>query len=203
MPGNSRLRRHPTLGRAAIAAGIAVLIAGCAAPTTYKWDWQQWSPNTLGYAAGQGALLTEIRGNPFDAPKGEVDAAITSTMYKSHFGPPVPFVTEAPQDYTSPYRVVMVFDPAETVSPKELCTGDPKPSERSEGTIKIAAAFCSRDTFETSVWGRVAQTEGPDDPEFQALIRQITTQLFPNQDPNERDNRGDEWISALPLDPNA
>ncbi len=194
----SRLRRRKTVARAAIAVSVAVLITGCSAPTTYKWDWQQWSPNTLGYAAGQGALLTKIRGNPFDAPKDEVDAAITSTMYKSHFGPPVPFVTEAPQGYISPYRVVMVFDPAETISPKELCTGDPKPSERSEDTIKIAAAFCSRDTFETSVWGRVARTATPEDPEFKALIRQMTTQLFPNRDPNERDNRDEEFISALP-----
>ncbi len=69
MLGISRLRRRKTVRRAAIAVSVAVLITGCSAPTTYKWDWQQRSPNTLGYAAGQGALLTKIRGNPSMRPK--------------------------------------------------------------------------------------------------------------------------------------
>ncbi len=98
------------LGRSALAVTVAALVAGCAVPTTYKWNWAQWNPDKLGYAAGQGALLTDIRGNPFNAPKTAVDAAITDTMYQSHFGPPVPFVTQAPEDYKSPYRVVMLFD---------------------------------------------------------------------------------------------
>ena len=176
------------LGRSALAAAVAVLVAGCSVPTTYKWDYEQWSKSKLGYAAGQGALLTDIRGNPFNAPKTEVDATITDTMYKSHFGPPVPFVTQAPEDYKSPYRVVMLFDPKETMSSHELCTGEPEAGEPDGGLIKVAAAFCAQDIHETSVWGTVGRTSSPDDPEFQALIRKMTNQLFPVQEPNLRDN---------------
>ncbi len=176
------------LGRSALVAAVAALVAGCAAPTTYKWNWAQWNPDKLGYAAGQGAMLTDIRGNPFNAPKTAVDATITDTMYKSHFGPPVPFVTQAPEDYKSPYRVVMLFDPKETMSSHELCTGEPEAGDPDGGVIKVAAALCAQDIHETSVWGTVARTSSPDDPEFKALIRQMTTQLFPNEDPNQRDN---------------
>ena len=191
-----------TLTRGALAAGILALAAGCTLPTTYKWDWQQWNPDKLGYAAGQGAVLTEIRGNPFDAPKSDVDAVITETMYKSHFGPPVPFVTQAPQDYKSPYRVVILFDPDETLNSDKLCKETPQPGPSDPGLIRIAAAFCAQDIHETSVWGSVGRTADPNDPQFKALIRSMTTQLFPNEDPNRRDDDND-WVSQLPLDPAA
>ena len=176
------------LGRSVVVAGMAALVAGCSVPTTYKWDYQQWSKSKLGYAAGQGALLTDIRGNPFNASKTKVDATITDTMYKSHFGPPVPFVTQVPEDHKSPYRVVMLFNPKETMSSHELCTGEPEAGEQDGGVIKVAAAFCAQDIHETSVWGTVGRTSSPEDPEFKALIRKMTNQLFPVQEPNLRDN---------------
>ncbi|MDJ0982375.1 MAG: hypothetical protein QNI94_12170 [Kiloniellales bacterium] len=183
------------LGRSVLAAGIAALVAGCSVPTTYKWNYQQFSRSKLAYAAKEGAMLTDIRGNPFDAPKTEVDATIRGTMYKSHFGPPVPFVAQVPEDHRSPYRVVMLFDPKETMSSHELCTGDPEAGDPDRNVIKVAAAFCAQDIHETSVWGTVPRSSGPDDPEFQALIRKMTNQLFPVQEPNVRDNNNDSGRS--------
>ncbi|MDJ0943516.1 MAG: hypothetical protein QNJ30_08630 [Kiloniellales bacterium] len=176
------------LMRGALAVGIAAVAAGCDWPRTYKWDWQQWSPNKLRYAAGEGAMLTEIRGNPFSVPKTKVEAVITDTMYGAHFGPRVPFVTQVPEDHRSPYRVVMVFDPEETLNSRKICAEPPQPGPANPDRIRVAAAFCSQEVHETSVWGTVGRTEGPDDPQFKALIRSMTTQLFPRQDPNERDN---------------
>ena len=118
-------------------------------------------------------------------------------MYAAHFGPKVPFVTQAPQDYKSPYRVVILFDPEETLNSDKLCKETPQPGPADPSLIRIAAAFCAQDIHETSVWGRVGRTADPNDPKFKALIRTMTTQLFPNQDPNERDN-DPEWISQLP-----
>ncbi len=176
------------LGRGVLAAGIAALVAGCSVPTTYKWDYQQFSRSKLAYAAKEGAMPTEIRGNPFNAPKAEVDATILETMYKSHFGPPVPFVSQVPEDFRSPYRVVMLFDPKETMTAHELCTGEPEAGDPDAQTIKVAAAFCAQDIHETSIWGTVPRSSGPNDPEFQALIRKMTNQLFPVLEPNVRDN---------------
>ena len=187
-----------TSTRVALAIGIAAVAAGCGWPTTYKWEWEQWSPAKLGYAAGQGAMLTEIRGNPFEAPKNEVDAIITDTMYGAHFGPRLPFVTKVPQDHKSPYRVVMLFDPEETMNSDKLCSETPQPGPSDPERIRIAAAFCAQDLHETSVWGTVGRTADPNDPNFKSLIRNMTTQLFPSQDPNERDNFDNgndaEWV---------
>ena len=177
-------------GRLAAVAGVAVLVSACGLPTTYKWDREQWSRGKLGYAASQGAMLTVISGNPFGTAKAELDSVVTETMYGSHFGPPVRFVTEVPQGNTSPYRVVMLFNPAETTNSKELCTGSPAPGAPTPGRVKIAAAVCANDIHETSVWGSVAEVSGLEDPAFKALIRQMTTQLFPNQDPDDRSARG-------------
>lgn len=182
------------LGRGVLAAGIAALVAGCSVPTTYKWDYQQFSRSKLAYAAKEGAMLTDIRGNPFNAPKTAVDATILDTMYQSHFGPPVPFVTQVPEDHRSPYRVVMLFDPKETMSSHELCTGEPEAGEPDGGVIKVAAAFCAQDIHETSVWGTVPRASNPEDPEFQALIRKMTNQLFPVHEPNLRDNNNNGGI---------
>ena len=178
------------LGRMTAVAAIALLVSACGLPTTYKWDREQWSPSKLGYAAGQGAMLAEIRGNPFDVAKAELDAAVTGTMYGSHFGPPVRFVTELPQGTASPYRVVLLFNPAETTNSRELCAGDPASGAPTPGRVKIAAAVCAQDLLETSVWGTVAGVTGPDDSAFKALVRQMTTQLFPHQDPDDRSARG-------------
>ena len=178
------------LGRSAAAAGVALLVAACGVPTTYKWDREQWSRAKLGYAAAQGAMLTEIRGNPFGGDKATLDRVVTETMYGSHFGPLVRFVTQPPQGYRSPYRVVMLFNPAETTNASELCSGEPAPGAPTAGSVKIAAAVCADGTHETSVWGKVGEVSGPDDPGFKALIRQMTTQLFPHQDPDDRSAQG-------------
>ena len=181
------------LARILWAVTVAGFVAACSVPTTYRWEWQEWDPSKLGYAAGKGAILTDIRGNPFNQPKEQVDAAITEAMFGAHFGPDVPFVTEEPQDYNSPYRVLIVFDPDVSLTPEKLCAEDPKPGERSEGVIKVVAAFCAQDIHETSVWGSVGQTSGPESEEFQSLVKIMTNQLFPRQNPNERDN-DNIWI---------
>ena len=188
------------LGRIVAAATLASVVAACGVPTTYKWNREQWSRAKLGYAAAQGAMLTEIRGNPFGGDKAALDKAVTETMYGAHFGPPVRFVTEAPQGLKSPYRVVMLFNPEETTNSKALCDGDPAPGAGAPGAVKIAAAVCANDFMETSIWGTVAEVSGPDDPGFKALIRQMTMQLFPHQDTDDRSARGPSGYGAPPIE---
>ena len=189
-------------GRISAAAAVLVFVSACGVPTTYKWNREQWSRAKLGYAAAQGAMLTEIRGNPFTTPKAELDKTVTETMYGAHFGPLVRFVTqsEAPQGLKSPYRVVMLFNPEETTNSKELCAGDPQPGAGTPGEVKIAAAVCAQDLMETSIWGKVAEVSGPDDAGFKALIRQMTMQLFPHQNPDDRSAQGPSGYSAPPIE---
>ena len=52
MLGISRLRRRKTVGRAAIAVSVAVLITGCSAPTTNKWGLAAMESQHLGIRRG-------------------------------------------------------------------------------------------------------------------------------------------------------
>ena len=76
-------------------------------PTSF---YAAYTPTVLNNAATTGGMLVEVVGNPFDAPKAELEQSITGAMDGNHFGPHVDFVTTPPEGFRSPYRIVMVFD---------------------------------------------------------------------------------------------
>ena len=141
-------------------------------------------PSMLRYAAGKGDMFTEVVGNPFNAPKEEVVRAATGTMYRAHFGPPIHFKTERDADNTSPYRVVLLFNPGRNVTPIKLCEYSRQPTQPVSSKLRVMLAFCSSGYRETSVTGRVDGVTAPNDASFQALIRQMTGQLLPPRNPN-------------------
>ncbi|MFQ5776108.1 MAG: hypothetical protein ACE5GS_16425 [Kiloniellaceae bacterium] len=160
----------------------ASLLAACAgAPVVQPADITgTYSPRVLEYIAGRGGMLTEVVGNPFRVPKEEVDAVVIETMARSHFGAKFPFFTEAPEDFASPYRVVVVLDPAPGTSAYTLCAGgaETRPRKPAEPN-RVAAAFCAREIVITATSGSIAGPTGPRDPGFVRLIAQISLALFP------------------------
>ena len=124
-------------------------------------------------------MLTEISGNPFDVPREDLDRAITQAMKGAHFGPTVDFITTPPEDYKVPYRVVMVFDAAQGHTEAKLCRSDHGIKPRTGDRVRVHAALCARESPLTAVSGSVAEADGPDDPRFRRLIRQITTNRRP------------------------
>ncbi|MGF1611406.1 MAG: hypothetical protein ACFCUQ_18530 [Kiloniellales bacterium] len=165
----------------ALAAGTAALLAGCAQsasiPHNYVADTYDFT--YLGYAAGRGGMLTEVVGNPFDAPKPAVDTAVTETLEASHFGPRLPFFTEPPADYRPSYRTVVLFNPAPGADAARLCGQPNQPQAPRDGRVGVLAAFCSGSDRINSAGGSVAGAQGPDDPAFRGLLRQVSLALFP------------------------
>ena len=149
-------------------------------------------PSMLTYQARQGAMKTEIFGNPFSAPKATLDNAVTGTMSGSIFGRPVRFATAVPPESRSPYRVVMVVNPTKNLTSDELCQTSDHPTGGPRPTLRMEAAFCADGQALTATGGTVAGVQGADDPKFRTLVRQIALALFPVDDPN-RDN-GDRDI---------
>lgn len=145
------------------------------------------NPSTLGYIAGKGPLYTEIVGNPFTAPDEAVGRAITATMVGAHFGPEIQFTTVRDTANPSPYRVVMVFNPARGVDPAALCRTSPQPTGPAAGSLRVAAALCAGAYRETSLSGSIAAVDSPDDAAFRDLIRRVTAELFPPRNPNLMD----------------
>ena len=161
-------------------------------PTSY---YGAYTPTVLSYSATSGGILVEVVGNPFDAPKADLERSITGAMTGSHFGPHVDFVTTPPEGFRSPYRIVMVFDSNQGYTQIKLCgqTGSiaPEPGE----SVRVHTALCAADKPLTGVSGRVRDVTGPDDPKFRRLISQITTNLLPPSSPDRRDNdRGGDWL---------
>ena len=142
-----------------------------------------YDPGMLQYAVSKGAILTEVVGNPFDASKEEVDAAVTRSMTGATFGRMARFTTKVSPDNNSPYRVVVLLDPALGAQANRLCSDPGQPTAASSDRTRAMAAFCSSDTAITSIAGSTAKAQGIGDPAFGELIQRMTMDLFPIQDP--------------------
>lgn len=165
---------------------LALGVGACAGGMVGTAYTGSYDPGMLRYATGKGDMYTQIIGNPFDAPKATVEQAVTSSMYGAHFGEAVRFSTTRNPDNTSPYWVVVMFNPAPSTTPYNLCQGTAQEDTRIGGTLRVMAVFCAGTDRETSVTGRIARVEDPGDASLAVLIRQMTAQLFPprNPDPN-------------------
>lgn len=181
--------RWTAVAGAVTAAG---LLAGCAGTATlpHHFVYDAYRPSYLSYAASRGGLLTEVVGNPFDAPKTAVDDAVTETFGQRAFGPKLDFFTEPPEGYSSAYRVVVLFDPAPGAAPARLCREPAQAQDKRPGRVGVLAAFCSGDRRITSAGGSVEGASGPDDPAFRRLMGQVSALLFPSRpgdrSPNDR-----------------
>ena len=201
MKSFSRLARAAAPG-AALGMLAAGLLAACAGTSQigYTYVSDNYSMNYLRYAAGRGGMLTEVVGNPFAADKAALDRRVTESFETAHFGPELPFFTEPPADYSSSYKVVVLFDAAPSANAARLC-GDAERPQRTagdgSGTVYVLAAFCSADTRVTSAGGSVAAS-GPDDPGFRSFMNQLSLQLFPPQAP-DRNDRDSDFFSKRPF----
>lgn len=184
------------MSRLASLVGIALIagaLAACADAVTVRPTYVgSYHPSMLTYQARQGAMKTEIFGNLFSAPKATLDNAVTGAMSGSIFGRPVQFATAVPPENRSPYRVVMVVNPAKSMASDELCQTSDYPTGGPASTLRMEAAFCANGQALTATGGTVAGVQSADDPKFRTLVRQIALALFPVEDPN-RDN-GDRDI---------
>ena len=175
--------------------GLLALAPACAmsdvviAPTSY---YPGYTPTVLNYAATKGGMLTQVRGNPFEqTTEGQLESDIARVMAASHFGPRLPFITTAPDDFASPYRVVVVFDPAQTVSSYKVCDGrQDSAADRPEGMVRVHAVLCANEKPLTAVSGQARNVETPRDANFTQLIGQMSILLFPSQmDRGDRQDR--------------
>lgn len=179
-----------TLSAGLVLAGTLSACADGAVGTAHLGTYD---PATLNYIASKGALYTQVIGNPFDAPKTDLDRSLTASMTGAHFGQTVRFSTERDPANRSPYRVVVLFNPGAGAAEHNLCQDQAEPGPGSGGRIHVVAALCAGDSRETSVAGRIPGASGPNDPTFRHLIRRMTAQLFPPRNPDIQDDKEFEF----------
>ncbi len=186
----------PITSRLAVLSVASVVLAACGggAVKVQPPYIGSYHPEMLQYAISRGAILTEVVGNPFDVPKEEVDAAVARSMTGATFGRQARFTTKAPPGYGSPYRVVVLLNPALGAQANRLCSDPGQPTSAWPNRIRAMAAFCSGDRAITSIAGSTAKVQGPGDSAFGELIRRMTSDLFPIQD----SVADDEGILVLP-----
>ncbi len=178
-----------------LGAALAAIVtaAGCAGGPTVYWDnvTSGYWPGIVNYSAARGGMLAEVVGNPFAAPKSDLDAAVLETARDSHFGPPLPFFTQAPEGYNLPYKVVFVMNPVPGTGGFAVCRGEAQTRPRGPSEPdRVYATLCSGNVNLSSASGGVAGPLGPRDPAFLGLIADLTFALFPPESPEDRQDDG-------------
>lgn len=136
------------------------------------------------YATRDGAVVTEVAGNPFAMPKERFDTEVRRLMYGQTEGLPVSFVERPTSGKTDPtYKVVVAFNALPSVSGFDLCEKGSLTPTRTDGReLQMAIAFCIGDELKSETSGFTSTVAGPDAPRFAQLVREVTQALIPRQD---------------------
>jgi hypothetical protein len=137
----------------------------------------------LDYAASRGPLLVETLGQPFT--KDSVGQPTSDLIAAAITRRKLTTTTDSAQAGDPAFRVKVAFNGAGGKDPNHLCaapagqngliSATPNTGER----LEILAVFCNGQTLEAAVSGSVAYPATPQDPQFAALIKQVTRQIFP------------------------
>lgn len=188
-----------SIARVIAVFGISLGLAACTGQTIMYSDAQhlprgrqaQYDAWTLNYVASRGGMLTQVVGNPFAVPKQEVEAVVTRIFTRDHPGPRFPFFTEPPDDYISPYRVVVLFNPARNANVSRLCERPQQPTWGRDGVVEVTAVLCTSERVVTKASGAVLGASGPQDPRFEDLMQQVVVLLLPVDTPKPDGGRGE------------
>ncbi len=136
------------------------------------------------YATRDGAIVTEVAGNPFAMPKQRFDDAVRRLMDGQTLGPPVTFANGPTPGKTDPhYKVVVAFNAPPGVSAFDLCRkGAATPTRGTGGEVNMAIAFCIGDDLKSDTSGFTSSVAGSGAPRFAQLVREVTLALIPVQD---------------------
>lgn len=177
----------------ALALG-ATVIAGCAGQPVIENTYRDsYYPHLLTYAASKGGMKTDILGSPFGgSDRAQLEETVTRRLSEATPGVKMDYFTEAPAGHSSPYRVVMLFDPAPGQPVHDLCARpDLKSQPPGDGEVEVTAAFCQGGKAFTRLDGHVGNVESPSDPAFQDFIGQVARGLFPYSDVERDSGAGD------------
>ena len=181
--------------------GLALLLTACTngspgtavnldSGTVYwrYYDYDYTPIQDISFAGGSGELLTEVLGDPFNLPQDQFDKAVTDAMYGAHFGPPTHFTTTPRGSFQPKFDVRLVFDSVYPMSVNTICVAPPQqPPARTSpgnGSVSLSAAFCQEGRVLTYLEAGGSGYTGAKDPRFAAFIKNVTSNLFPPNNPN-------------------
>lgn len=176
--------RGRSVMRALAAAVLLPALASCGNSVVGGEVMPAYSPNEVAYGFGNRDATVVLHGDPFGDPAA-LAAATTAAMQGRVFGVVTNFTTTPGADARPDYRVVVVFNPAETLLASDLCARSKIPTAPvgADGTMIIQGAFCRGGAL-TSATGYVRQPIKPGTDGFDSLIGDLTSTLFPSRTVN-------------------
>lgn len=148
-----------------------------------------YGPTLLNSAGKYDGVKLEIVGNPFDAPEELVDAAVADAVMNTGFASRLPLTT-GEADPRSPFRMVVLFEPAIDINFEDICRGSRKQADQPAATTQMMLTYCFGDSALTSLRARRGGLRRPDDPAFDSFVRNATAALFPPRDETGTNGRG-------------
>ncbi|MDG2285059.1 MAG: hypothetical protein P8N43_05985 [Alphaproteobacteria bacterium] len=187
----------------ASALAAMVMLAGCVTVNeTYTGVTNESKREFLEYAGGKTPVLVRAVNSPFS--EGEVPTATIAAKHaKAAVNPSQVAFTAYDAAAAQPhFRVVMVFDPATTVSAHDVCKADVAPlvAERTPGELRIHSVFCSNDE---PLAGTVVEGPAPkslNDQAYVTMVRMAFENMFPTNDPEGPNER--RLLTSFNLVPN-
>ena len=183
--------RKPCLAFLLLATSV---MTGCASnlPRTTVEIWPLYRPTELAYAGGGRDTYVVLRGNPFAMDPAQFEQSVLNNMQGQNWGQRTNF-TSRPTNFNNNYKVVMLFN-GPPVNGGELCRNPGAIPFRTgpQAELHVVAAFCRYDIALTLAQGWLRPEGSGVSPEgFNALIRQVTREMFPPTNPDDarRDSR--------------
>lgn len=171
--------------RAVAVLGAAALgLAGCGGSRVVGGENAFGFPRTEAiYAFSAGEALADIQGDPFGGDHGAFVARVVEAMQGRTPGAVAQFVTRLSTPNPHGYRVVIVFNPADSGLPGRICrqtTPVAPPVAGPPHRIYAEAAFCRGGGDLTTARGWLDEAKGLDDPQLRYLAGDLTSALFPS-----------------------
>lgn len=170
--------KHHTLGLAV----LAVLISACAnlpvtvvRPANIK---SHVGLDLVDNIAKYDGVPTVVAGNPFGGPNDRFGATVTETIRGAHFGQDLNFTTTPSADNRSPYRLIVLFNPAPSARPERICDDLDQPTASRRDGLSVLMVLCSSEHPVVWTVGSRGGVSGTGDPGFRALLRATTLELF-------------------------
>lgn len=166
-------------------SALAVLMAGCASlPVTVVRPpniRSQVGLDLLDNVAKYGGLTTIVLGNPFGEPDEQFGVLVTETIRGANFGQDLNFTTEPLADDRSPYRLIILFNPAPKARSEKICEDLVQPTAPRQDSLRAMMVLCTSEYPVVSTTGRRGGVSGTGEPGFRSLLRATTRELFPSK----------------------
>lgn len=160
------MRQLRTSIRPVAVAATLLVLGACSVPVTKPaYYTSSYDPRgNLGYAQSHGGMPVEFRNLPFPEQEAETVAIVLKTLQANVVMPNVGFfdAREIPEDFRSPYYVVMGFGGSVSASQYHLCRRPP--TARDDEAVVTTPRKVAKDVVDTVLGAVGAEYQGATPP---------------------------------------